>query len=67
MKWALDKLALLLCSVVCAVMAWAAFRFGGQWVFSAMLAITLVGLFAENSRLKRVLREHGIDPRRFKR
>ncbi|MDC6131771.1 hypothetical protein [Burkholderia gladioli] len=63
MNWLLDRLALLVTCLALLVAAWAVFRVGGQWVFPVLTLIAIAALFAENSRLRKKLRELGVDPR----
>ncbi|KUZ68756.1 hypothetical protein WI36_15380 [Burkholderia ubonensis] len=61
-----DRVALLICGVVFAGIAWATFRYAGAWVMPVVTAVMLVALGSEVRRLRRLLDGHGIDwrPRR---
>ncbi|WP_157646663.1 hypothetical protein [Burkholderia ubonensis] len=61
-----DRVALLICSAVFAAIAWATFRYAGEWVMPVVMAVMLVALGSEVRRLRRILDSHGIDwrPRR---
>ncbi|KVG59889.1 hypothetical protein WJ33_33865 [Burkholderia ubonensis] len=61
-----DRVALLICGVVFAGIAWATFRYAGEWVMPVVMAVMLVALGSEVRRLRRILDAHGIDwrPRR---
>ncbi|PCE31729.1 hypothetical protein BZL54_14660 [Burkholderia ubonensis subsp. mesacidophila] len=61
-----DRVALLICGVVFAGIAWATFRYAGEWVMPVVMAVMLVALGSEVRRLRRLLDGHGIDwrPRR---
>lgn len=61
-----DRVALLICSAVFAAIAWATFRYAGEWVMPVVMAVMLVALGSEVRRLRRILDGHGIDwrPRR---
>ncbi|MDC6132184.1 hypothetical protein PPH41_30825, partial [Burkholderia gladioli] len=38
-------------------------RVGGEWVFPVLTLIALAALFAENMRLRKKLRELGVEPK----
>ena len=66
MNWIADRIALLVCGAVVAGIAWATFRYAGEWVMPVATAAMLVALGSEVRRLRRILEGHGIDwrPRR---
>lgn len=66
MNWILDRIALILTAVACALGAWAFYRYAGEWSGAVIMTIVIVGLFTENHRLRKLLAEHGIEfrPRR---
>ncbi|WP_144112026.1 hypothetical protein [Paraburkholderia sp. BCC1886] len=66
MNWILDRIALLLAAIACALGAWAFYRYAGEWSGAVILTVVIIGLFAENHRLRKQLAEHGIEscPRR---
>ncbi|MBJ9661087.1 hypothetical protein [Burkholderia gladioli] len=63
MNWLFDRIALLVAALALLVAAWAVFRVGGEWVFPVLMLIALAALFAENMRLRKKLRELGVEPK----
>lgn len=53
-----DRLLLLGAAVVFAICAWAFWHFAGDDAFAAITLVALVGVVADNRRLRRKLREH---------
>ena len=66
-KWALDRVGLVLVSIVLSTIAWLTFRYAGEWVIPVTEALMLIAFAFEVDRLRRILREHGIDYSRRKR
>ncbi|MGS1000145.1 hypothetical protein ACVCH0_00180 [Burkholderia glumae] len=64
MNWIGDRLLLILTGAVCAFACWLVIRLTGEWFSTLMLVISYLVLFAENSRLRKLLERNGIDPRR---
>ena len=64
MNWIGDKIALLATGVVCAAAAWAILHYSGKWFFPAATVIGVLLLYRDNQRLRTLLKEHGIDPKR---
>jgi uncharacterized membrane protein len=64
MNWIVDKIALLATSVVCAACAWAILAYSGKWFFPVATAIGVLALYLDNQRLRTLLKDHGIDPKR---
>ncbi|WP_186078693.1 hypothetical protein [Burkholderia gladioli] len=58
-----DRLLLILTGAVCAIACWLVIRATGEWFSTFMLVISYVALFAENSRLRKLLEKNGINPR----
>jgi len=65
--WLLDRGMLVLTALVLAGAAWAAIHYLGDSYFSVSTTVLIVVLLAENWRLHKLLREHGIKPRWHKR
>ncbi|PTB19959.1 hypothetical protein C9I57_14755 [Trinickia symbiotica] len=65
--WLIDRALLVLTGLVLAVAAWAAIRHLGESYFSVSTTVLIVVLLAENWRLQKLLREHGIKSRWHKR
>ena len=65
--WIIDRALLLLTSVILAGVAWATIHYLGDSYFSVSTIVLIVVLFAENWRLHKLLREHGISTRWHKR
>ncbi|AEA59570.1 hypothetical protein [Burkholderia gladioli] len=63
MNWLFDRIALLVTALALLVAARAVFRIGGEWVFPVLTLIALAALFAENMRLRKKLRELGVEPK----
>ena len=59
----LDRIALVLTAIACAFGAWAFYRYTGEWSGPIMMTIAIVGLFAENHRLRKLLAANGIESR----
>ncbi|MEX3955156.1 hypothetical protein [Trinickia sp. EG282A] len=66
-SWLIDRASLLLTSVLLAGVAWATIHYLGDSYFSVSTTVLIVVLFAENWRLHKLLREHGISTRWRKR
>jgi membrane protease YdiL (CAAX protease family) len=64
MNWIGDKIALLATAVVCAAGAWAILHYSGTWFFPVATVIGVLWLYRDNQRLRALLKEHGIDPKR---
>lgn len=64
MKVVLDKVLLVLAAIACAAVAWALIHFLGRWFFLGLAVVVFVSLYASNTRLRTMLRERGIDPRK---
>lgn len=52
-----DSLLLLATGVACSLAAWAFWHFLGNDAWGTLITITLVGVVADNARLRRQLRE----------
>ena len=63
MNWILDRIALILTAIACALGAWAFYRYTGQWAGPIIMTVVIVGLFVENHRLRKLLAAHGIESR----
>lgn len=64
MKMVLDKVLLVLAALVCVAVAWALIHFLGRWFFLALAVVVFVSLYANNTKLRAMLRERGVDLRR---
>lgn len=64
MNWIVDKVALLATSIVCAAGAWAILYYSGKWFFPVATIIGVLLLYRDNQRLRTLLKDHGIDPKR---
>lgn len=64
MRWIGDKIALLAVSVVCAAAAWVILHYSGMWFFPAATVVGVLLLYRDNQRLRTLLKNHGIDPKR---
>lgn len=62
MKYALDKVALLLAAIACAGAAWGLIHYSGEWFYLLLFALAFAGLFTDNQRLRNRLKELGEDP-----
>lgn len=65
--WFIDRGLLLMTAIVLAGAAWAAIHYLGDSYFSVSTTVLIVVLFAENWRLHKLLKEHGIETRWSKR
>lgn len=61
--WMIDRALLVLTAVVLAGAAWATIHYLGESYFSVSTAVLIVVLLAENWRLHKLLRTHGIKTR----
>ncbi|MEX3895041.1 hypothetical protein [Paraburkholderia sp. BR10954] len=57
MNWIVDKAALLLAAIACAALAWALIHHSGQWFAVLLFILAIAGLFADNQRLRNLLRD----------
>jgi hypothetical protein len=55
-----DQGLLLLAGIVAAGAAWAFWRYIGEYGALVIQTIVIISLFADNYRLRRILREHGL-------
>jgi hypothetical protein len=62
-----DRVGLVLVSIAFSAIAWATFLYAGEWVIPVTTTLMLLGFAWEVSRLRWILREHGIDYSRRKR
>ncbi|WP_175689060.1 hypothetical protein [Burkholderia anthina] len=67
MKWLVDRALLIVTGLVCFVAAWAIISATGEWFPTLMTVAAFATLWLDNSRLRKLLEQNGIDPRRFKR
>ncbi len=65
--WLIDRGLLALTAFVLAGAAWATIHYLGESYFSVSTTVLIVVLLAENWRLHKLLREHGINTRWHKR
>jgi uncharacterized membrane protein len=63
MNWLLDRILLVVTAVAFAGAAWAFYHYTGQWATPILLTIGFVTLFVENHRLRKLLKDNGINPR----
>lgn len=63
MNWILDRIALILGAIACSLGAWAFYHYTGQWSGPIIMTIVILGLFAENHRLRKLLAANGIESR----
>ena len=63
MNWLLDRLLLIVTAVALGAAAWAFYRFTGEWAAPILLTVTFISLIADNFRLRKLLRDNGIDAR----
>ena len=55
-----DGTQLLLAGAVVSIVVWGFWRYTGEYGFLIMQAIVLFSLFADNYRLRKILRKHNI-------
>ncbi|CAJ3632806.1 hypothetical protein [Burkholderia pseudomallei] len=67
MKWIADRLLLIVTAAVCLVASWIIIRLTGEWFPSILLVISFATLLVDNARLRKLLEQNGINPRRRKR
>ncbi|HEF5872006.1 hypothetical protein DF141_34035 [Burkholderia cenocepacia] len=67
MKWIADRLLLIGTAIVCFAVAWAIIAGTGEWFPTVMMLIAFATLWGDNARLRKLLEQNGIDPRRRKR
>lgn len=51
-----DNLSLLLWALICSGSAWAYWHFSGEYGFAVLTIVALLGLVADNYRLRKLLR-----------
>lgn len=51
-----DRLALLLCGMVCALLAWASWHWWSEHITFAVLVLVVLGYVVDNYRLRRQVR-----------
>jgi hypothetical protein len=61
MKWILDRILLVITAVFLAAASWGFYHYTGQWGAPILLTIAFIGLLADNYRLRKLLRDNGID------
>ncbi|WP_175924508.1 hypothetical protein [Burkholderia latens] len=67
MKWLTDRFLLLVTALVCLAVSWMAIRLTGEWFPSILLILSVATLLGDNARLRKLLEQNGINPRRRKR
>ncbi len=64
MNWRDDRLLLIFKGAACTFACWLVIRLTGEWFATLMLVVSYLVLFAEDSRLRKLLEHNGSDPRR---
>ncbi|KAB0640771.1 hypothetical protein [Burkholderia latens] len=67
MKWLTDRFLLLVTALVCLAVSWMVIRLTGKWFPSILLILSVATLLGDNARLRKLLEQNGINPRRRKR
>ncbi|AXK65997.1 hypothetical protein LGM65_18305 [Burkholderia anthina] len=67
MKWIADRLLLIGTALICFVVGWAIIAGTGEWFPILMMVSAFATLWMDNTRLRKLLEQNGIDPRRRKR
>ncbi|MEK6353833.1 MAG: hypothetical protein V4796_23035 [Burkholderia cenocepacia] len=67
MKWLADRLLLIVTALIVTAVGWAIISATGEWFPILMTVTAFASLWIENARLRKLLEENGIDPRRRKR
>ncbi|UXU90514.1 hypothetical protein [Burkholderia sp. S-53] len=67
MKWIADRALLIATALICAAVGWALISATGEWFTALMMLVAFATLWIDNTRLRKLLEQNGIDPRRFKR
>ncbi|WP_253206040.1 hypothetical protein [Burkholderia sola] len=67
MNWLADRLLLIVTALIVTAAGWAIISATGEWFPLLMTVTAFASLWIENSRLRKLLEQNGIDPRRRKR
>ncbi|WP_321958493.1 hypothetical protein [Burkholderia cenocepacia] len=67
MKWIADRLLLVVTALIVTAVGWAIISATGEWFSILMMVTAFAALWIDNTRLRRLLEQNGIDPRRRKR
>ncbi|WP_254601499.1 hypothetical protein [Burkholderia lata] len=63
----MDHLLLIVTALICTVAGWTIIAATGEWFPTLMMLIAFATLWGENTRLRKLLEQNGIDPKRRKR
>ncbi|MEM5338456.1 hypothetical protein [Paraburkholderia azotifigens] len=63
MNWMTDKITLIVVACVCAAGAWALLHYSGQYFFPVITIVAVACFYADNRRLRALLKKNGIGPR----
>ncbi|MDR0244933.1 MAG: hypothetical protein LBJ65_25330 [Burkholderia sp.] len=67
MKWIADRLLLIVTALMVTAVGWLIISATGEWFPILMMATAFASLWIDNTRLRKLLEQNGIDPRRRKR
>ncbi|AWG27407.1 hypothetical protein [Burkholderia cenocepacia] len=67
MKWIADRLLLIVTALIVAAVGWAIISATGEWFPILIMVTAFATLWIDNTRLRKLLEQNGIDPRRHKR
>ncbi|UOB58218.1 hypothetical protein MRS60_29030 [Burkholderia pyrrocinia] len=67
MKWIADRLLLIVTALIFTAVGWTIISATGEWFPILMMLTAFASLWIDNTRLRKLLEQNGIDPRRCKR
>ena len=67
MKWIADRLLLIVTALIFTAVGWTIIIATGEWFPILMMLTAFASLWIDNTRLRKLLEQNGIDPRRRKR
>ncbi|WP_269506940.1 hypothetical protein [Burkholderia sp. IMCC1007] len=67
MKWIADRFLLIVTALVVTAVGWTIISATGEWFPLLMMVTAFASLWIDNTRLRKLLEQNGIDPRRRKR
>lgn len=66
MNWLADRLLLIVTALIVTAVGWLIISATGEWFPTLMTVAAFATLWIDNTRLRKLLEQNGIDPRRRK-